>query len=609
MTDNDDHNLVPAHLAVKAMRDNGYKNAAYALAELIDNSVQAGASRVELLCEEQELLVNRRSRRQVKRIAVLDDGKGMNADLLRKALQFGNGSRLNDRSGIGRFGMGLPNSSISQCRRVDVWSWTKGSENAIHCYIDLTEVENGTLKNVPIPDSTAIPKSWIDASKGLGTSGTLVVWSELDRCMWKTGAAIIDNSEFLIGRMYRTFLESGEVEIRLMTFDADSPKRTFEDRLAIANDPGYLMSDTSTPDPWNSSPMFSAEGDLTNGFSQLVKISFQDQIHEVKLTFSIAKEAARSTPNAGSLPHGKHAAKNVGVSLLRAGRELDLDRSAVNTYDPRERWWGVEVDFPPSLDELFGVTNDKQSARNFSDVTSKIDDILNENGKSVAKAKEELELEDDPRAPLVELAHIIDRRLRTIRETIRIQTRSTDPDTRRQGATAERHATDVTRKLQQEGSVGRSDQGADAPVESRKLELQKELVEEGGLSEEEAMRRVDDVFANDLKYVFAEGPLEGSSFFSVRPVAGEIVVRLNTNHPAYINLVEVLTEVGQDSQPALSPDDLRERLRKAGIGLRLLLLAWARFEDEQTNADRRTQLQDIRSDWGRYASKFLEGSV
>ena len=38
--------IIPAHLAVKAMRDNGYKNAAYAIAELMDNSIQAGARKV-----------------------------------------------------------------------------------------------------------------------------------------------------------------------------------------------------------------------------------------------------------------------------------------------------------------------------------------------------------------------------------------------------------------------------------------------------------------------------------------------------------------------------------------------------------------------------------
>ena len=31
-------------------------------------------------------------------------------------------------------------------------------------------------------------------------------------------------------------------------------------------------------------------------------------------------------------------------------------------YDPRERWWGAEIEFPPTLDEVFGVPNNKQAA-------------------------------------------------------------------------------------------------------------------------------------------------------------------------------------------------------------------------------------------------------
>ena len=47
--------IVPTRLVVEAMRDNGYKNAAYAIAELIDNAIQAGATLVELLCGEQQV--------------------------------------------------------------------------------------------------------------------------------------------------------------------------------------------------------------------------------------------------------------------------------------------------------------------------------------------------------------------------------------------------------------------------------------------------------------------------------------------------------------------------------------------------------------------------
>ena len=133
------HDIVPAALAVKAMRDSGYKNAAYAIAELVDNSVQAGGTVVEILCQEEVELVQQRKRTRVKQVAVMDNGCGMSPIMLRKALQFGNGGRLDDRSGIGRFGMGLPNSSISQAKRVDVWTWQNGYQSAAHSYLDVGE--------------------------------------------------------------------------------------------------------------------------------------------------------------------------------------------------------------------------------------------------------------------------------------------------------------------------------------------------------------------------------------------------------------------------------------------------------------------------------------
>jgi len=209
------HEIVPPHLVVKAMRDSGYRNAAYAIAELIDNSIQAGATRVELLCAERRQLVRQRERIQICEIGVLDNGSGMDPIILRMALQFGNGTRLEDRSGIGRFGMGLPNSSISQARRVDVWSWQDGVENALHTYIDIDEIIEGTLTHVPEPNFRPIPQLWLNVGTCFEATGTLVVWSNIDLCMWTSAKKIIENSELLIGRIYRNFLADERVIIRM----------------------------------------------------------------------------------------------------------------------------------------------------------------------------------------------------------------------------------------------------------------------------------------------------------------------------------------------------------------------------------------------------------
>lgn len=41
-------------------------------------------------------------------------------------------------------------------------------------------------------------------------------------------------------------------------------------------------------------------------------------------------------------------------------------------------------------------------------------------------------------------------------------------------------------------------------------------------------------------------------------------------------------------------------------GLKLLLMAWARYEDEQPEGKRKQDAQDARIDWGRLARRFLE---
>src|SRR5262249_26022123 len=105
-----------------------------------------------------------------------------------------------------------------------------------------------------------------------------------------------------------------------------------------------------------------------------------------------------------------------------------------------------------------------------------------------------------------------------------------------------------------------------------------------------------------LKYTFAVADLEGTAFFTVRPVAGEIVIKININHPAYKNLMEVLEG---SPEAAASPEELRQRLERANRGLKLLLMAWARYEDEQPSDQLRARVQDIRGQWGSIAYKFL----
>lgn len=596
---NTNYDLVPPALAIKAMRDNGYRNTAYAIAELIDNAIQAQASSVELLCCERESFVRERNRRNIHQIAILDNGLGMDRDVLSQALQFGNGAYLNDRSGIGRFGMGLPSSSISQSRKVEVWTWQSGHENALYSYIDLDKVESRDQNTVPEPKHQPIPEIWLQTGRSFTRTGTLVVWSTLDRVIWKTARSIIKNSNDLIGRIYRRFIGEGSVRIRMVSFVDDKPDQLNEDHLARVNDPIYLMVPSSTPDPYDKEAMFRHDGDR---WEIPTKIEYQGQIHQVITRFTVAKEETRNRPNAGSTPYGNHAKKNVGISLMRADRELDLDTSLVIQFDTRERWWGVEVEFPPALDEVFGVTNNKQTATHFTEIATTLDEILSDVG-SIVEFKERMREEDNPQGPLIDIIYQIRNRLGHIRNIIKVQTKGTGSSKRHSPATPEAQGTNVTRQRQKEGYRGASDKDEQLPATERQAALAKEL-EETGLSNDQALELSARTISEGTKYAFATTALEGRSFFTVKAVAGELVIKLNINHPAYKHLVEVLEETDEDEN--LSQVELLSRLREAGKGLRLLFIAWARFEDEAYPEKRREDIQDLRYQWGHYAAQFLE---
>lgn len=593
--------IVPTHLAVKAMRDNGYKNAAYALAEIMDNSIQAGAKNVELLCAERTIQLAQRQRKRIHEIAVLDDAEGMDADTLRIALQFGNGTRLDaaNQTGIGRFGMGLPASSISQCQRVEVWTWQNGIESAIYSYLDLDEIAAQSMTDVPQPAAAAVPEIWRQVGKCWGQSGTLVVWSRLDRMMWRTAAALFENSQFVIGRMYRRFLADGRVSIRFAAFDEAKPRTITLDMLALPNDPGYLMSNTSTPSPWNKSPLFEPWGD-----GEVVhKVDFQGQVHDVTVRYSLAREEARKGHNPGARDYGRHAARNTGVSIVRADRELELDESWADSSDPRDRWWGIEVEFPPTLDEIFGVTNNKQHAHNFSAFANLDIDSLLQDGRTMTQLKEEWEDDDDPRAPLLEIAQRIQKNKNVLRRLLRAQTANENTRGRRRHAdpnSPESRATEVTNKRKDDGHQGRSDADESLPQNLRADQIEKEL-ESQGMPEDAAKELAARTISDGLKYVFAEADIESPAFFSVKQKGGSIIITLNTSHPAYDSLVEVLEREDPDETEA----GLRTRLKSAEVGLKLLLMAWARYEDEQPDGTRRDAAQESRLDWGRLARQFL----
>lgn len=605
------NSIVPVNLVVKSMRDNGYKNTAYAIAELIDNSIQFGANKVDLICLEKDILSGSRNVSRIHEIAVLDNGVGMDKDTLRKALQFGNGTNLEKtaQTSIGKFGMGLPSSSISQALRVDVWSWKEDSKKAYYSYLDVNEIIDGVLSEVPEPVEMEVPLKWSKITSTLATSGTLVVWSQLDRCLWRTGKTIIDHSEFIVGRMYRKFINSEECTINAIVVNEKNLTKPDIYKAFLANDPMYLMQNTSVSQSLNelnlNDPMFIKHGG-EDGYEKAYVINLNGKKENVYVRYSIATEQTRRGINAGSNKHGSHARENVGVSVIRAGRELELDTSWTNRYDSRERWWGVEIDFPPALDDVFGVTNNKQYANNFKELGSlDIENLVKERGQTISEFKQELIDDNDPKVHLIEIAVDIKNQIKSLRAILVAQaSRLEKAEKGKRHETpeneAEKHATEVTEHRKEEGYTGESEKKAEGKSEDEKLEeIVSELV---GDDVPEANEYAAEIFNSNVLYQFVNANLESRAFFSVSPVGGKIIVKLNTNHPAYQQFVEILND-DVDSDSDLG--ELVRRLRLAKDGMKLLLMAWARYEDEQPDGKLKESVKDARMDWGKMAAEFM----
>ena len=599
-----DAQLIPPHLAITAMRDSGYKNTAYALAELIDNSVQANASMIEVLCIEKRERVRKLEVSRLWKIAVLDNGSGMDTKTLRMALQFGNGTRLNDRSGIGRFGIGLPNASISQAKRVDVWSWQNGPENAIHTFIDLDKIEAKDMYEVPPPERDPVPEPWRGFSSHVGRQGTLVVWSNLDfeRLTWKKSDLTLDRTEEIVGRIYRRFIEEKKVKIRLYAVE-DGKSDTLIDRETEVNDPLYLVPSRVVPSPFDIQPMFEQV------FDEKIEIEYNGQSYMVTTRYSKALDSTVSEAGSrrrGDMAYGKHAATNLGVSVLRAGREIMLDTRWCDD-DTRERWWGAEVEFPPELDEIFGVTNNKQVATHFTELARMDWSDLAENGELFSDVVKRLKEEGDYRGWLLVLSDSIKRNLREIRELVHAQRKGSGSSTRKRHDDAD--ADDAT-KTANEGWERRSEEqpleeDKKTPTERDFSTIRDDLIKNKNYNEVEAEQLVSLIRDLNLKIVFEEADFRDSfNLFDVEMKGHITAIIFNRKHPAFEAIFGTISTDDEDMTD-VSKEETMERLLRAVDATKIIFAAWARYERE-AGVDRAQALERVRFDWGQMAAQFLQ---
>lgn len=363
---------------VRGIRDIGYKHTGTALDELIDNAYEAGASNVHVVLNDD----GTGRKNNATQIAVIDDGSGMIPDMIRVAMLWGGTDRENSRTGIGRFGYGLPSSCVSQGRRFEVYSSADGGK--LHmCSIDLDEIESGKYTDkegeivIPAPKAATLPRFVQDYVKdnlpnGKFAAGTIVVIDKLDKLTWKAVNPLANNLMEHFGVVYHKLRGQFELTVNGKRVEPIDP---------LFLTPGYRWYDLDADRAKALDPLHI---DVKNKETRAV-------IGRINVRYSYMP------PSFGSIDKTKGAVgKNAnerfailkeynGFIIARMGRIIEVVRHYdMTTFVNNDRFIKIEVDFDASLDEEFNVPTSKQRV----DVSDRVWDILKENG--VEKALEQL---------------------------------------------------------------------------------------------------------------------------------------------------------------------------------------------------------------------------
>lgn len=154
---------------IQSLRDIGY-NLNTAVADIIDNSITAQATRIEIrfINDENPTLI------------IADNGVGMSKDELYEAMRFAHISPNMVRNGndLGRFGLGLKTATFSQARRLIVLTSKDGEINCVEWNLDHVISQRKWLLQIRKPQDVNLDD---DIFELINLHGTVVVWKDIDR--------------------------------------------------------------------------------------------------------------------------------------------------------------------------------------------------------------------------------------------------------------------------------------------------------------------------------------------------------------------------------------------------------------------------------------------
>jgi hypothetical protein len=155
---------------INSLRDTGY-SLETSIADLVDNSIAAGARRIAIRLEMDHL--------GDVQVSIADDGCGMDRTTLTNAMRYGSPSHP-DPARLGKFGLGLKTASTAFCRLLEVNTRDSAGGEVLSACWDLDEVarRNAWMLQFKTPGRDAI--ALLDEAAP-SHSGTVVVWRKVDR--------------------------------------------------------------------------------------------------------------------------------------------------------------------------------------------------------------------------------------------------------------------------------------------------------------------------------------------------------------------------------------------------------------------------------------------
>ncbi|HEX6947168.1 MAG TPA: ATP-binding protein [Acidimicrobiia bacterium] len=344
--------LVDERMLAESMRSVRYQSEANAIADLIDNSIEAGASAIHI--------VYNTDGDKIVEIAVIDDGSGILPEFLPIATKWGGSSNEGRRNIFGRFGFGLPSSSVNRGRAYEVHSRTSPDHPFQAVSIDL---DNLVAKDgiVHLPDVKERPlPAWVTEyvtgnddegrarfPNGIDGVRTVVIWRKMDRLVWPNRQQSTARLREHFGITYASWLDVVEIAVN---------GKKVEPVDVLFTTPGYRWYDI------DGFPKAEPQSDIV--FTAKDRDGREHPIR-VRMSLLLVDAYEATVPPEGKGNHIRIRTRirtdYNGIFVTRNGRFIELAKPDVIAWNPYARQVGLAIDFPPQLDELFGVTPDKQS--------------------------------------------------------------------------------------------------------------------------------------------------------------------------------------------------------------------------------------------------------